>query len=109
MIRGVIKAKIAAGSTDAGSFGAAFCYNAGANGTDWEFESATAEGIMWSLGVIAKGAYGNFLIDVPALETGIIQTVYATTTSTTSTSTSTSTSSSSSTSTSTTTTQEDTK
>lgn len=89
MIRGVIQVQMAAGQS--ASFGNALAYAAGANGTDWTFNAATAEGICWALETIATAGSGKALVDVLALETGKFQTVTGTTT-TTSTSTSTSTS-----------------
>jgi hypothetical protein len=94
MIKGVIQVQMAAG--ESASFGNALKYSAGANGTDWTFAAATAEGIVWALEAIATAGSGKALVDVVALETGIFETVTGT-----STSTSTSTSSTTSTSTST--------
>ena len=115
MIRGVIQVQLAAAETAA--FGGALKYAAGANGTDWTFSAATAEGIVWALEAISAAGSGKALVDVLSLETSKFETVTGTststststtstsstsTTTTTSTSTSTSTSSTSSTSTSTT-------
>lgn len=75
MIRGVIRAKVDAASTNAATIGLAFTWKAGANGTDWTLEDATVEGTMHAMEAIAKGAYGKFLIDVPNLATGIFQAV----------------------------------
>lgn len=94
MIRGVIFVTMASGQS--ATFGQALKYNAGANGTDWDFATATAEGIIWALETLATAGTGKALVDVLALETGIFETVTGT-----STSTSTSTSSTTSTSTST--------
>lgn len=90
MIKGVIEIQMAAGESL--SFGNAAKYSAGANGTDWTFAAATAEGIVWALEAISTAGTGKALVDVIALETGIFETVTGTTTST-STSTSTSTTS----------------
>ena len=97
MIRGVIKIQLAAAET--ASFGSALAYSAGANGTDWTFAAATAEGIIWSLESISAAGTGKALVDVLALDTGIFEAVTGT-----STSTSTSTSSTTTTSTTSTTT-----
>ena len=94
MIKGVIFVTMGAG--ESATFGQALKYNAGANGTDWDFATATAEGIVWALETISTAGTGKALVDVLALETGIFEAV-------TGTSTSTSTSSSTSTSTTTTT------
>ena len=93
MIRGVIQAQMAAG--ESATFGQALKYSAGANGTDWTFAQAAAEGIVWALEAISTAGLGRALVDVVALETSIFETV-------TGSSTSTSTSTSSTTSTSTT-------
>ena len=95
MIRGIIVVQMAAG--ESASFGNALKYSAGANGTDWTFAAATAEGIVWALEAIATAGTGKALVDVLALETGIFETVTGTSTSTsTSTSSTTSTTSTSS-------------
>jgi len=100
MIKGVIQAQVAAASSNAATFGAAFSWTSGANGTDWTFSSNTVDGIIWALEPIAKGSSGKFMVDVLALESGIIEEVNDTSTSTSTTSTSTSTTSTSTTSTS---------
>jgi hypothetical protein len=98
MIRGIIKIQMAAG--ESASFGNALAYSAGANGTDWTFAAATAEGIVWALEAISTAGTGKALVDVLALETGIFEAVTGTSTSTTSsTSTSTTTTSTSTTTT----------
>jgi len=74
MISGIIKAKVAA-TSPAATFGQAFAYSAGANGTAWTLTSEAGDGIVWALEPIAAGASGRFLVDVPGLETGIFETV----------------------------------
>jgi hypothetical protein len=73
MIRGVITVQMAAGQS--ASFGSALKYSAGANGTDWTFAAATAEGIVWALEAIGTAGSGKALVDVLALESGIFETV----------------------------------
>lgn len=85
MIKGVIFVTMASGQS--ATFGQALKYNAGANGTDWDFAQAAAEGVIWALEAIGTAGTGKALVDVVALETGIFETVTGTTTSTTSTST----------------------
>jgi len=83
MIKGVILVQLAAG--ESASFGNALKYAAGANGTDWTFAAATAEGIVWALEAISTAGTGKALVDVLALESGIFETVTGTSTSTTTT------------------------
>jgi len=73
MIRGVIQIQLAAAQT--ATFGAAFGYSAGANGTAWTFTALTAEGIVWALEAISSAGSGKALVDVVALESGIFETV----------------------------------
>jgi len=74
LIRCIIKGKLTADAVDAGD---TVKYNAGANGTDWVFADATAEGIAWCFegdGIAASGS-GKLLIDVPRLDVGIFEVV----------------------------------
>lgn len=72
--RCVIRGKMASGQSV--TKGQAVAYAAGANGTDWTFNAATAEGIGWALESIAAGVYGAILIDVVALQAStLFQTV----------------------------------
>ena len=73
MIRGVIQVQMAAGQS--ASFGSALAYAAGANGTDWTFNAATAEAVCWAMETIATAGSGKALVDVLALESGIFETV----------------------------------
>lgn len=63
--------QIVSGDTD-GTPGAAYKYNAGANGTIWTVAIATAEGIMWALEPITAGSAGLFRVDVQALAGGFL-------------------------------------
>jgi len=65
--RCVIEAKLVSTSSDC-TAGDAVAYSAGANGTTWEMNKATAEGIAWALEDITAGSTGKFLIDVVALQ-----------------------------------------
>lgn len=55
-----IRAKVA---TTAATIGKSYTYSTGANGTDWSFAPATAEGMMWAEEEIAVGSYGKFYVD----------------------------------------------
>lgn len=87
MIKGVIFVTMASGQS--ATFGQALKYNAGANGTDWDFAQAAAEGVVWALEAITTAGTGKALVDVVALETGIFETVTGSTTSTSTSTTST--------------------
>ena len=73
MIKGVIQVTMGAGHT--ATFGQALKYHAGANGTDWNFEAATAEGIVWAMEAISAAGTGRALVDVTKISTGKFQVV----------------------------------
>ena len=69
--RAVVRMEIDASGSDA-DIGAAYKYQAGANGTDWEVTKATALGIMWALEYKAQGSNCDMLIDIHCLKGGFI-------------------------------------
>lgn len=70
--RAMLSAKIKSGGS-AGVLGDGYKYNAGANGTDWDFDKVSTGGIMWvAQNNIAAGEFGNFALETHALTGGIL-------------------------------------
>lgn len=68
----IVSVLLRSGGT-AGVLGDSYKRNAGANGTDWDVDKATAEGIMWVYeNNIAAGAKGLFYVNSHVLKAGFL-------------------------------------
>ncbi len=69
----VIRGKLDSASGAAATLGKALAYKAGANGTDWTFQTTGATyGLAFANEAISKGSFGEIYIDTQSIATGSI-------------------------------------